>query len=559
MQKLVIITALSLCCIAKQLPAQTIFNTSDSLTINNIHTGITVHGDLWCDPGVGGYLHQHCEFPAGSRKHLNLIGSLWMSGYDAGGQLHVAAQTYRQNSCDYWPGPLEGDTLTYANSYKWAKIWKTSRTDILLFRMQPSHDVSNTPQAILTWPGRGNVHARGNTGYTLTIPGNMAPFIDLNGNGIYEPLSGEYPDIKGDEAAWWVFSDNGPAHTETNGRPLGVEVHAMVYGYKRNTAIDNVLYYDFELVNRSPNTYNNYRAAIWDDVELGSYMDDYIGFDSSHRMGIAYNAMSPDGYYSGVPDDSYGTNIPIMGLSMIAAPGDAGTAYVPAGSFNSYQNDYTVIGNPAAPGEYDGYMRARIRNGNHITNRFAGAGMPCGALGTGPDCNYLYPGDPSDPMQWSECQCDSLQGDRKFILSSNDHTLPAGGSTRIVFALMALENAGACGTVNFAGIKSLADTAWNIYHHPLAPLPLGVTPVNSGNIAVYPNPAHGQLLIEDRSLSGNDAPTMIIHNIVGQKMSIDPQRTGNRYSIDIAGFPPGVYNVLYSRREVRLSATFMKE
>ena len=330
-------------------------------------------------------------------------------------------------------------------------------------------------------------------------------------------MSGEYPDIKGDAAAWWVFSDNGAAHAETNGLPMGVEVHATVYGYKRNSDIDNVLYYDFDIYNKSPNTYTNSRVAIWDDVELGAYMDDYIGFDSVHRMGITYNADPTDGAYAGVPEEAYGVNIPITGLSIVAAPGDAGTTLVPAGSFNAYQNDNTVIGNPYLPDEYNNYMRARIRTGAHITNRFGGAGMPCTPLGTGPDCNYLFPGDPSNAAQWSECQCDSLRGDRRFVLSSNDFTLPAGGSAHIVYALMAREYAGACGTINFNGIKRLADTAWSIYHNPPPPLPVAIDAVSqAGAIRIYPNPAQSELYIADDLSNNSETATIAVYNALGQ-------------------------------------------
>ncbi len=58
-----------------------------------------------------------------------------------GGQLHIAAQTYRQSGNDYWPGPLVGDTLTYATSQSWAKIWKVDRNDIFYGNYTHLHDI----------------------------------------------------------------------------------------------------------------------------------------------------------------------------------------------------------------------------------------------------------------------------------------------------------------------------------------------------------------------------------------------------------------------------------
>ncbi len=226
-----------------------------------------MHGDMFWNPATG---VAACEFPQGSGKNINFASALWMSGYDGSGQLHLTAQTYRQNGNDYWPGPLDSsDTLTYASSQNWAKIWKVNNSDLQYFLGLTTHTTTNTPQAILTWPAKGNVNAQGNAGAALTITNDMAPFIDLNGNGIYEPLLGEYPDIKGDQALWWVFSDNGPTHTQSNGKPLGVEVHAMAYAYSRGTLIDNVIYFDYTVVNRSPNSYSNMRIGLWDDIDLG--------------------------------------------------------------------------------------------------------------------------------------------------------------------------------------------------------------------------------------------------------------------------------------------------
>ncbi len=99
--------------------AQAPFNTMDSVDINNIHAAILVHGDMWWDPVAQLAL---CRFPPNAPTHINFAGSVWMSGYDAGNNLHVAAQTYRQTGNDYWPGPIDPGTgsLTYATSQKWA-------------------------------------------------------------------------------------------------------------------------------------------------------------------------------------------------------------------------------------------------------------------------------------------------------------------------------------------------------------------------------------------------------------------------------------------------------
>ncbi len=532
--------------------AQFPFNTMDSININNISSAILVHGDMWWDPTAQ---VAECNIRGNNSRNINFASALWMGGYDAGGALHIAAQTYRQHGNDYWPGPINtSGPLSYATSYAWAKIWKVNLTDIIDFLSLPSHTTVNTPQSILTWPGKGNTYAQGNAGTPLTITDDMAPFIDLNGNGIYEPLLGDYPDIKGNQALWWVFNDNGPTHNQTNGTPMGVEVHAMCYGFRRGTLIDNVVYYEYNIMNKSGNDYHNFRAGLWDDIDIGFYIDDYIGFDSSYRMGIGYN-----GRQNLNPVNSYKVNEPVVGVTMVVLPGDAGTSYVPAGSFTYFNNDSSIIGSPTVDTEYSNYMRSKLRNGEHFTNDFSGRGHPCKGYGAGPDCNYVFTGDPGDTTnQWSECNCGNNPSDARFIVTSNDFTLAVGTTEKIVMAMVATDTGAGqwCGLTNFDNIKIVADTAWAFYHNTLT---ADVPAIATGQyISVYPNPAHDKLIIEGINTNGS-APTIQVFNTLGQVMNAAIIKNGNRYEADVSKLPNGLYDVLYRQDGVQQNSKFVKE
>jgi Secretion system C-terminal sorting domain len=535
--------------------AQAPFNTIDSVNINNINASVLVHGDMWWNADPMTYKSK-CMFPNGSQKTINFAGSIWMSGYDAGNQLHVAAQTYRQDGNDYWPGPLNTvDTLTYATSHDWAKIWKVNRVDILAFQALSIHTLSNTIGPILTWPAKGNTYAQGNAGVALSITTDMAPFVDLNGNGIYEPLLGEYPDIKGDQALWWVFSDNGPTHSQTHGKPLGVEVHAISYAFNRGTLIDDVVYYEYKIVNKSSNNYHNFRIGQWDDGDLGYYLDDYIGFDSTWRMGIYYNGTNDDGGGAGHPINSYGLNPPQMAITMVVLPGDAPPTYVPPGSFTYYNNDFSVIGDPSNDTQCSNYMRGIIRDSVHFSNDFVGPGIQTVGFGHGPWTNYVYPGDPSDNSQWSECACNNGPSDRRFILSSNDFSLNAGSTEKVVFALIVADSAGGCGATSFNKIRIVADTAWRNYHN----IPNSVSNIPAKTtMNIYPNPAHNKLFIEHIGTNTSEE-TITIYNTIGQAVKVPITSTQNKSVADISTLPAGSYFVRYKNGDITGAARFMKD
>jgi hypothetical protein len=533
-----------------QAAAQTPFPTIAFVDINNIKASVLVHGDMWWNPST---TTSECFFPASTDKNIGFNAALWMSGYDASSQLHISAQTYRQNGNDYWPGPLDGTTgaLDLATSTKWAKIWKVNRTTINTFRADTtSRTASSTNPSILQWPGKGNAYARGAGTATLTIDRDMAPFIDLNGNGTYEPLLGEYPDIKGDQGLWWLFSDNGPTHDETLGLPLGVEVKTLAYAYSRGTLIDNVIFYEYTVTNRSANNYTNFRLGQFADMDLGAAFNDYVGFDSVHRMGIVYN---------GQPNDSvYGNNMPIAGITMIILPGDTATSYVPAGSFLYYNNDASVIGNPVGDTQYNYYLRASTRAGTHITNDYTAAGVPTVGYGSGPSTNYVYPGDPSDLTKWSECSSGNTPGDRRFVITSNDFTLPAGATRRVVMALVTtnLDTNNACGKpVHFTDIITVADTAWKTFFTPLPPMGVNNEPVIA-NIKIYPNPAHDRLYVETTETATEE--TITVYNNMGQIIVMPFSKSGNRYECNLNGMPAGIYHMVYRNSGGYKASTFIK-
>jgi len=552
MKKLYVIALLALGAATGR--AQTTFNTRDSMDINNITAGIVVHGDMWWQPE--NYTNR-CRYPAHAESNINFVSALWMSGYDGGNNLHIAAQTYRQDGNDWWPGPLDANVnVTWAASQSWAKIWKLNRTDIQAFLSLPAHTVANTPDAILTWPAKGNAYAAGNTGTPFTITEDMAPFVDLNSNGMYEPLLGEYPDVPGDQAAWWVFSDSGATHNQSRGLPLGVQIHAMAYAYKRGTAIDNVIYYDYTMVNKSGNNYHSCRLAQWDDVDLGYWMDDYIGFDSTWRMAVAYSAVNDEGAAGGHPSGSYGDDPPQMGLTMIEMPGDAGSHYVPAGSFTYYVNDFSVIGNPTTDTEYNYYMHARTRRGDPLDSFFHSSGAPC--VVSNP--NYAYPGDPSDNTKWSECTCGNTPSDRRFVLSSADFSLNAGSRAHAVIALVVADPTKGCDSgTSFSAVRNMADTAWRVYHNPLPPK-LGTDNLlqAGSSITAYPNPARTKVYV-DRGSGRISNAKIVVYNMLGQAVYVPVMKGANKYELDISQLPAGLYNILCRDDAGQSSARFVKE
>lgn len=522
------------------LSAQVPFPTIDSINVNNINAVALVHGDMWWKPFSSSYYG--CFYPNGTSKIVSFAGAMWLSGYDDGGSLHVAAQTYRQDGNDFWPGPLDGaGSLSYATSSDWARIWKVNRADITEHRNRTFRNTANTPASILEWPGKGNVHARGKDGVPLTVDRDMAPFVDKNGDGIYQPLKGDYPDVKGDQALWWVVSDNGPSHSQTNGQPLKVEVQVTAYAYKRNTLIDNVVYYDYAITNRSADHYHNVRWAWWDCANLGYQNGDYAHFDSSRRLAVEYNYAVHDGGAAGNPFP-FPSHHPVKGHTLVKTPGDEGGAYVPTGSFVYYNNDPSIIGVPEVPGEYQYYMHATMRNGTHFS--YAGR-----------DVNYVFTDEPNVIGGWNECGVGGNPGRRTYILSTGDFSLSAGATQHVLMAMVVDSGVGSCPYVDLTRIKATADTAWAVYHNP--PAEVGVHDVAEARtvLSLFPNPAHDYI---DLRAQKAGVGTADVFNVLGVKVA-SATLTNGEAKIAIETLVPGLYVARIVGNDGTASTYFVKQ
>ena len=223
-------------CVFKTNPSGNIQGTIDSIFIayhyatlnkNNIQASFSSTGNLLSGSDVK---FKAFTAPAGSNKTPIFGNGLIIGAKDATNKLHVAAQTYSVVS-DYSPGPLNNYDIAAAN--KWDKIWKVDITQIRnhILDFLDNQFIDNPDPAVFEWPGNMNTYARGNNNEPLIVTEPLAPFVDLNQNGIYEPAFGEYPHIKGDQMLWFVFNDGYQRHVQSLGNPLNVQVTGSAFVY----------------------------------------------------------------------------------------------------------------------------------------------------------------------------------------------------------------------------------------------------------------------------------------------------------------------------------------
>lgn len=439
------------------------------LDINNVRARLMTGGDMWWNRGTAIAAY---EVPKGSGKHSQFAASVWIGGRDEQNQLKVAAQTYRQDGNDYWPGILnETGDITDAECSDWDKFWKVDKSTINAFIELTKSGATPTGSqfdVIYQWPAAGNSKVLGASGVPLRLYAGRtyAPFVDLNNNGIYEPENtgaNEYPLINGDQYIWWVFNDKGNNKEQTQTAAIGLEVQTSAFAYSSQDFLNNSTFCNYRVINRGSLALDSTYIAVWDDADLGYAFDDFIGCDTNRGLGILYNGRSVDG--SG-QINSYGSSIPQAGLDFFQGPkkkvGDS-TITLSMTNFTYYNNDFSTIGNPRNGIHIYNYMTGSTIDNSRFSNDFAGPGIVTKGYGRGPISHFVYWGDPSDNSEWSECACGNVPGDRRMVFSAGPFELLPGATNDITFGAIWASSVGGCPQTSFKALTAIDDQAQALF------------------------------------------------------------------------------------------------
>jgi hypothetical protein len=548
------------------------------LDISNVRARILNGGDMWWDL-IGSALY---EVPKGSGKSAFYASGIWLGGQDGGGNLRVAAQTYRQSGNDFWPGPVDttDGTISIAACSQYDRFWKVNKQEVLDFI---SGTAGPTP-AMSSWPGNGNP-ALGQARF-------LAPFEDINGDGIYSPSAGDYPkfdgingvysckgSLHGDQSIWWVINDVGNFHTESNSLfSIGMEIQCQAFAF--NTTMEdiaNATFYEYKLINRSSLSLYNTYFGFWVDVDLGNYLDDYVGCDVSRGLAYAYNGDNNDeGTYG------YGLNPPASGVDIFEGPfadnNDGidndrdGTVdelgeQITMSNFLYYDNNLSVYGNPTITQHFYDYMRGIWKNGVNVTYGRNGYNT------SGINCSFMYPDDSDsshwgtggiDPgFNWSEVNSlpgqSNGKGDRRYLMSAGKFTLMPGEVNYVsLAALWARDSAGGPFYSRTALqraddlAQSLADNCYDIIF-------VGIDEIEFEEVLVYPNPAKNTVTIELPYTNGGEY-TVSMYSIDGSLLSKKVKYTERVNHFDISDLSSGIYFInLTTEKGKSRSIKFLKQ
>ncbi len=468
--------------------------TTTYLELNNVRAMVHTAGNLWQIPNQN--LSQY-EIPKNSGIMALFTAALWLGGTDVNNQLKLAALRYREGQ-DYWTGPLSKviAETNYDNCSKYDRHFITSQDEVREFDawynagIDDAQNGTNTqstlfpnyevPKIIKEWPAHGDL--------SLGQDYYLAPFFDRNEDGSYNWQDGDYPfhDINrtrecnndrrvllyGDQNFWWVMNDKGNIHTETGADPIGMEIRAQAFAFASNDEINNMTFYNYELINRGTQTLYNTYFGFFTDGALGDPYDDYVGCDVNRGLAYYYNGDNVDSDNSGYK--GYGTTPPSVGVDFFEGPyqDNDGLDNAFGIGFNEALNGigygdgivdnerfgmrrflyYSNTTNGANPNQTDpinasdyyNYLRGYWKDGSpfyyggsgHISDSEADPTVPCA---------FMFPGD-TDPLgwgtggvpqaPWTEQTANNTPNDRRFVESAGPFILKPGAVNNITVGVV---------------------------------------------------------------------------------------------------------------------------
>jgi|GEM_PF-714884 len=237
------------------------------------------------------------DSPEDSLFYLGYSKALWVGAKDPAGNLKLAANTFPTIARnDFIPGPLDRQTGlpidTLCGTYN--RVWKITQFDIFNHQLNfqaGTLNLSDIPADILEWPAQGNPYLE------LAPDFDLAPFHDELEDGIYDPLTGDYPitleeqpEFIPSEFSFVVYNDK-TLHTYSQGQEIIMEFHQMNYVVNclEDTESDHTVFTRIKYKYLGQETLSELKISLFEDNDLACNLNDYTGCNTDLNCSYFYN------------------------------------------------------------------------------------------------------------------------------------------------------------------------------------------------------------------------------------------------------------------------------
>lgn len=390
-----------------------------------------------------------------------------------------------------------------------------------------------------------------------------APFVDVNNNGIYESFI-DTPGVKNAAQTLFVALTDGFPSQRSSGEGFGGGVQSpLLYADLRITAwcysqpsYSNMQFIKMVLINENLYSWDSVFTGIVCDPDIGDSNDNYVGCDTSLKLGYAYNKTAYDNNYGSFP--------PASGITVLKGLVNRNITPNADLSMTSF-TFFTSTGSSPPPCESDPngepigaklMLKGLKKDGLPYMNPLVSPPIPT---------KFCYTGDPEILTGWTEYH-GSIQncggtngnyinqnpaGDRRYIMGMGAQNFKIfAGDTQIVL-LCQMVTAGSNNRNSVTKLKELAVLARNFYNSNFT---IGLKkesnslPKESKLYPNFPNPFNPVTTIRfdvPAHLTTGENITLEIFDLSGKKVEtvVNEQLSPGEYSVkwDASMYSSGVY------------------
>ncbi len=400
------------------------------LNSNNIRASFFPRGNKFTDGSQGGFL---VPYPSKERLTTIFASSPWIGGYDDAGNLKLAVETYPGTGTnDFSVGPLSSiGTIVDSTCGKFDQAWTVYYEDIRnhILDYNQNSKIDRPIASIFHWPGRGNKFFLDYYGFELPDDNQgLAPFHDANGNNRYDPDKGDYPVVRisgyeyiPDQMLWMVFNDVDTNYNSGH-KPLRFEIQLTAFAFhcQDNEILNNTIFNSYKIIDRAVSVIDSVFFGMWTDYDLGCYLDDAIGTDSSRSTEFVYNADDRDGDVGmncSNGANTYASHVPVQSMTYLNYP------------MNSAISASRQLKSPI---EFYRQLNGQWHDGTPLTPEGSGYNPGSGLSPT----KFIFNGDPRDSSGWSALEFFPHGDDQKIVSSVSLGRMDPGQVREVLTAYM---------------------------------------------------------------------------------------------------------------------------
>ncbi|HKK88599.1 MAG TPA: hypothetical protein VJ917_07090, partial [Saprospiraceae bacterium] len=331
-------------------------------------------------------------------RSFQLISPLF-TAVDGNGEIRQTLEFYGNNGFYFLPGPLSRDgglePMDPEGNY-FNKVWEVRRDQVhqlIYLREEGLLTEEKIPEDILRWPARGNPFFE-----MSGIDFDLAPFLDFDSDGIYDPLSGDLPLCLEENPDYfpqqWHFSVMNDVNHGMSALYLGLEIKQISWVDECNTdTIGNWSVFhrlEYEIFDNS--NLSDIKFGMFENTDLGTVAP-LQQYGSYPPLNVVFS------YQNGFSNDA--TQLLEVNQELI----DTKHFAIKSTKFlNKDLHAYTLGGYSEVPS--DTFRIHGLWTYNFLNGKWPD-GSPIAAYGSGYDpqsndtTRYMFSDLPNDPNGWS--------------------------------------------------------------------------------------------------------------------------------------------------------------